>query len=46
MAALAPILPVANPREQDLANVLLPPAWLEGGVWTHPFGTTRSDGTC
>lgn len=29
----------ADPQAQDLINRLRPPAWLEGGSWSHPLGT-------
>ncbi|RME88141.1 MAG: ABC transporter permease, partial [Planctomycetota bacterium] len=28
-----------SPYRQDLSSRLLPPCWMEGGQWTHPFGT-------
>ncbi len=38
VALAAPVLPVAGPTEQDLSNVLQPPAWA-GGEPAHLFGT-------
>lgn len=38
-ALLAPVLPIPDPRRQNLGSVLLPPFWLEGGVLDHPLGT-------
>jgi ABC-type dipeptide/oligopeptide/nickel transport system permease subunit len=29
------------PTFGDFASSRLPPAWVEGGTWTHPFGTDR-----
>jgi ABC-type dipeptide/oligopeptide/nickel transport system permease subunit len=34
---IAPFAPTAG----DFSSARLPPAWLEGGTWTHPFGTDR-----
>jgi peptide/nickel transport system permease protein len=39
LALTAPVLPLPNPRDQDLGNVLLPPIWERGGTPAHPFGT-------
>ena len=39
MALAAPLLAPFDPYEQDLANRLVPPAFLQGGSWAHPFGT-------
>jgi peptide/nickel transport system permease protein len=38
-ALLAPVLPIPDPRKQNLGSVLLPPFWLEGGMTDHPLGT-------
>jgi peptide/nickel transport system permease protein len=35
----APLLPLHDPQLQVLSNALVPPAWLEGGTWSHPLGT-------
>jgi peptide/nickel transport system permease protein len=39
LAITAPVLPLLNPKDQDLQNVLLPPFWQEGGSSAHPLGT-------
>jgi peptide/nickel transport system permease protein len=39
MAALGPLVVSSDPNKQDLANVLLPPAWMMRGVPMHPLGT-------
>jgi peptide/nickel transport system permease protein len=38
-AMLAPLLASHDPGEQDLLNILLPPAWSAGGDAAYPFGT-------
>ncbi|MCP4750440.1 MAG: ABC transporter permease [Proteobacteria bacterium] len=35
----APLIAPFDPFEQTLSNRLLPPAWVAGGTWEHPFGT-------
>lgn len=40
-ALLAPILATHNPMQQDLMARNLPPFWLAGGSWKHPFGTDQ-----
>lgn len=35
----APLLPLADPTKQVLSDALTPPAWMDGGSWSHPFGT-------
>jgi peptide/nickel transport system permease protein len=35
----APLLPVPDPSVQVLSDALKPPAWLDGGDWSHPLGT-------
>src|SRR5688572_28677948 len=39
MALFPPLLPLADPREQDLRNTLPPPLWEEGGNIAHPLRT-------
>lgn len=41
MAIFAPFLAPHDPLAQDLRASKLPPAWQEGGSWTHPLGTDR-----
>ena len=38
--ALGPWLPF-DPHTQVLDNALQPPAWLNGGEWSHPLGTDK-----
>ena len=38
-AVFAPLLVSHDPGEQDLLNILLPPAWSTGGDAAYPFGT-------
>ena len=38
-AIFSPQLSPYDPLSQDLRNSKLPPAWVEGGSWDHPFGT-------
>jgi peptide/nickel transport system permease protein len=38
-AVLAPVLAPADPGEQDLLHILLPPAWANGGDAAFPLGT-------
>ena len=38
-AIFAPELAPHEPNEQDLLNILLPPAWAEGGIADYPLGT-------
>jgi ABC-type dipeptide/oligopeptide/nickel transport system permease subunit len=38
-AVFAPILTPYKPLEQNLYASKLPPAWVAGGMWEHPFGT-------
>jgi peptide/nickel transport system permease protein len=38
-ALLAPLLAPHDPNEQDLLNILLPPAWAHGGDPSFPLGT-------
>jgi peptide/nickel transport system permease protein len=35
----APLLPLPDPNHQVLSDALLPPAWMDGGVWAHALGT-------
>lgn len=37
---LAPLLPLADPNQQDLTSTLEPPV-LFGGTWEHPLGTDK-----
>jgi peptide/nickel transport system permease protein len=39
MALAAPMIAPYDPYAQDLANRLVPPAFMEGGSWAHPLGT-------
>ena len=39
MALAAPLIAPYDPYDQDLGNRLVPPAFMEGGSWTHPLGT-------
>lgn len=36
---IGPLLLQATPYEQDLTMRLLPPVWVQGGVWDHLLGT-------
>lgn len=38
-ALLAPYVSPHDPTRQNIAHRLRPPAWQEGGNWTHPLGT-------
>lgn len=38
-AIFAPWLAPHDPIQQDLRSSRLPPAWLEGGEWSHPLGS-------
>jgi peptide/nickel transport system permease protein len=38
-ALFAPLLAPSDPNEQDLLNILLPPAWMAGGDRAFPLGT-------
>jgi ABC-type dipeptide/oligopeptide/nickel transport system permease subunit len=39
LALLAPLIAPHDPINQNLAAVLLPPAWSAEGSWDHPLGT-------
>jgi len=39
VAVGAPLLAPHDPNDQDLLQMLLPPAWLGGGDWAYPLGT-------
>ena len=41
LAVLAPILPLADPLEQDLVARLIPPVWSEDGTSDHLLGTDQ-----
>ncbi len=41
MAIFAPLLAPYDPAVQSIAMRLKPPAWLDGGDWSHPFGTDQ-----
>jgi peptide/nickel transport system permease protein len=41
LAIGAPLLPMADPLDQDLVGRLLPPAWSADGSWAHPLGTDQ-----
>jgi ABC-type dipeptide/oligopeptide/nickel transport system permease subunit len=38
-AVFSPQLSPFDPLSQNLRNSKLPPAWIDGGSWDHPFGT-------
>jgi ABC-type dipeptide/oligopeptide/nickel transport system permease subunit len=38
-AVFAPAIAPFDPDLQNLKDGKLPPAWVEGGTWEHPFGT-------
>ncbi|MFZ5809657.1 MAG: ABC transporter permease [Chloroflexota bacterium] len=38
-AVFAPMLTPYKPLDQNLYASKLPPAWIPGGTWEHPFGT-------
>jgi peptide/nickel transport system permease protein len=40
-ALLAPLIAPHDPLTQNLRARNLPPAWLPGGTWDHPFGTDQ-----
>ena len=39
VALFAPLLAPHDPSEQNLLDRLVPPAWYDGGSWTHVLGT-------
>lgn len=39
MALLAPLIAPYDPYAQNLMARFVPPIWLDGGTWAHPFGT-------
>src|SRR5919108_5223153 len=39
LAIAAPLVAPYDPYAQDLANRLIPPAFMDGGSWAHPLGT-------
>ena len=39
LAIAAPILPLADPSQQDLVGRLMPPVWSAHGSWDHLLGT-------
>ncbi|MBN9081443.1 MAG: ABC transporter permease [Rhizobiales bacterium 62-17] len=39
LAIFAPLIAPNDPANQDLANMLLPPMWAQGGISDYPFGT-------
>ena len=41
LAIAAPLLPMADPLDQDLVGRLLPPAWTANGSWVHMLGTDQ-----
>ncbi len=41
VALLAPLVAPQDPYAQDLTARLLPPAWMEDGVWQHLLGTDK-----
>jgi peptide/nickel transport system permease protein len=41
VATLAPVLAPHDPFAQNITARLRPPAWEEGGAWTHPLGTDQ-----
>lgn len=38
-AVFAPLITAHDPFQQSLRDSKLPPAWVEEGDWSHPFGT-------
>lgn len=40
-AIFADLVTVHDPTRGNLADRLIPPAWMEGGTWTHPLGTDK-----
>lgn len=40
-ALFGPILAPIDHTTSDLNKILHPPAWIDGGSWTHPFGTDQ-----
>lgn len=38
---LAPVISPHEPTQPDFRNRFAPPAWMEGGSWTHPLGTDQ-----
>lgn len=38
-AVFAPLIAPHDPRDQELVRRLLPPIGMDGGQWSHPFGT-------
>jgi ABC-type dipeptide/oligopeptide/nickel transport system permease subunit len=38
-AVLAPVIAPYDPLQQSLGDSKMPPAWSEGGAWSHPMGT-------
>ncbi len=41
LAIFAPLLVTHDPFAQDLSRRLIPPFWMDGGGFTHPFGTDQ-----
>lgn len=41
IAIFGPMLAPHDPFRQDLAHRFIPPVWLHGGSWRHPFGTDQ-----
>jgi peptide/nickel transport system permease protein len=41
IALLAPVIAPYDPYDQDLAQRLVDPVWLENGSWAHPLGTDQ-----
>jgi len=41
IALLAPVIAPYDPYDQDLAQRLINPVWLESGSWAHPLGTDQ-----
>lgn len=41
MAVVGPFLISHGPYDQDLTTRLVPPIWMDGGSWKHPFGTDQ-----
>jgi peptide/nickel transport system permease protein len=41
LAVTAPLLPMADPLDQDLLGRLMPPSWATSGSWAHPLGTDQ-----
>lgn len=41
LSLIAPLLPLDPPNQQNLTERFLPPVWMDGGTWSHAFGTDQ-----